>query len=121
MALLCDAVAVPGLLEDRICTIYPTGNAFGQFTGKKNHIFGFWPNFGVNTERPYYLDFFNKWSWGVCVMLLQCQAYRKMESVQSTPRDCIWLIYREKNRFWTYMINFGIKVARPGYFDFLNE
>ena len=39
--LLCDAIAVPGLLEDGTCTIYPTGNALGYSDVTKHDIFGF--------------------------------------------------------------------------------
>ena len=47
-------------------------------------LFQIFKNNGAELARDCRTDFFNKWSWGFCVVLLLCQAYKKTQSEQFT-------------------------------------
>ena len=59
-------------------------------------------------------DFWIKWSWGVCVMVLYCYAYDSNEYIQCCPSET-YLVTRDSDKYqiWDFLLNLAANFEKP--------
>ena len=109
MGLRYDPNKMTYMRKDKIYTIYTTKNASGYIATTSHRFLKLLSYFGSKFARDSWPGFWNKWSWGFCVVPLQWLTWESMVSTHYIPQQMnLGTISQPYITFWDFEIIFGI-------------